>query len=496
MFDVRPWLRSLRLAAAVAALFAAFSVERSAAQSADEAKSKPPRPNVLFLFSDDQRADTIHALGNKHIQTPNLDRLVERGTVFGRAYCMGGHHGAVCTPSRAMLLTGRSLFRIEEDFAGTPSWPEQFAAAGYATFITGKWHNGPKALARVFSSGEAIFLGGMTDPNAARLVDVVPAAAGDKTAKLTPPRTTEKHSVERFADAAIAFLRKQDGSRPFLCYVAFNAPHDPCVVPKDFAIRYDAAKIPLPGNYLPLHPFDNGEMSVRDEKLLPWPRTEKQVRANLADYYRAVSFVDAQVGRILDELDRRGLANNTVIVFASDHGLAVGSHGLMGKQNLYEHSMRAPLIFAGPGIEGGLRTTALCYLFDVFPTLGELSGVAPPKGSEGQSLREIVEGRNKTARREIYTAYRDVQRAVCDARWKLIRYPKIDKTQLFDLADDPEETRDLSGDQRYAEHRRRLWDRMQQARETWADKAPLEVAQPADGRWNPSAQAEAARPRR
>lgn len=494
MFAVRLVRRSVWLAAVAGAFVAAFFVSPAGADSAPEADGNPQasarRPNVLFLFSDDQRADTIRAVGNRHIQTPNLDRLVERGTVFGRAYCMGGHHGAVCMPSRAMLLTGRSLFRIREDFAGTPSWPEQFAAAGYATFITGKWHNGPQALARVFASGEAIFLGGMTDPNAARLVDLVPATAAGESARLTSPRKTEKHSVERFADAAIAFLGKQDANRPFLCYVAFNAPHDPCIVPEDFAIRYDAAQIPLPRNYLPLHPFDNGELRVRDEKLLPWPRTEADVRANLAAYYRAVSFVDAQVGRILDELDRRGLADNTIVVFASDHGLAVGSHGLLGKQNLYEHSTRAPLVLAGPGIERQRRSDALCYLFDVFATLGDLCGVAPPEGNEGQSLRPILAGGNESARREIYTAYRDVQRAVCDDRWKLVRYPKIDKTQLFDLADDPEEARDLAGDPRYADHRRRLWAQMRQAREAWSDRAELEVAAPADGRWNPREQSE------
>jgi arylsulfatase A-like enzyme len=476
-------LARLKRFATIVVFAAAIVVSRSAMAEEDR-KPSASRPNVLFFFTDDQRTDTIHALGNKQIKTPNLDRLVERGTVLNRAYCMGAMHGAVCAPSRAMLLSGRSLFRVKDNLADTPTWPEQFSAAGYATFVSGKWHNGAASLVRAFDAGEAVFLGGMTDPYAAKVVDFARTDAA-KRAKLTPPRTTEKHCVERFADAAIAFLQRQDSKQPFLCYVAFNAPHDPCIVPEDFAIKYDAAKLTLPGNFQPLHSFDNGELRVRDEKLLPWPRTEEQVRANLAAYYRAVSFVDSQIGRVLDELQRRGLAENTIVVFASDHGLAAGSHGLLGKQNLYEHSMRAPLILAGPGIRRAARTDALCYLFDIFPTLGELCGVAAPSENEGQSLRPVLVGDSQTARQEIFTAYRDVQRAIRDDRWKLIRYPKIDKTQLFDLKDDPDETRDLAGDARYRSHAQRLYERMQRAQSKYADSAPLAVESPSDGHWNP-----------
>src|SRR5688572_27462424 len=119
------------------------------------------RPNILLLFSDDQRADTIAALANSHIQTPNLDQLVRRGTSFSRAYCMGAMQGAVCVPSRAMLMTGRTLFRVSANLTNEATWPEAFARDGYTTFITGKWHNGETSVCRVFQEGKAIFVGGM-----------------------------------------------------------------------------------------------------------------------------------------------------------------------------------------------------------------------------------------------------------------------------------------------------------------------------------------------
>ncbi|HSJ03119.1 MAG TPA: sulfatase/phosphatase domain-containing protein, partial [Verrucomicrobium sp.] len=184
--------------------------------------------------------------------------------------------------------------------------------------------------------------------------------------------------------------------------------------------------------------------TVRDERLAPWPRTEAIVRKELADYHAAIMFLDAQVGRILDALKASGQWENTLIVFSSDHGLAIGSHGLMGKQSLYEHSMRSPLIIAGPGIGKGATKDALCYLLDVYPTLGELAGVTGPEGSEGLSLGPVLRGEETTRRAALMTGYRDLQRAVRDDRYKLIVYPKINKHQLFDLVKDPQEMMDLA----------------------------------------------------
>jgi arylsulfatase A-like enzyme len=434
-----------------------------------------PRPNVLFLFSDDQRADTIAALSNPHIRTPNLDRLVIEGTAFTRAYCMGAMQGAVCVPSRAMLMTGRTLFRVQEQLKDQRTWPEQFAAAGYTTFISGKWHNGAASVARSFMQGKAIFLGGMTQQN------VQAAPVQDLTAErqLVNKRPAGKFPTELFADSAVEFLTTRKGNAdPFLCYVPFNLPHDPRTAPAEFHAQYNAAKPPLPGNFLPEHPFNNGALTIRDEQLAPWPRTPEVVRQHLADYYAATAFVDAQVGRLLDALKASGHAEDTIVVFASDHGLAIGSHGLFGKQNLYDHSMHAPLIFAGPGVPRGKRSDAMCYLLDIFPTLGQLAHVEAPAGSEGISLVPAFTGDSASARKVIFTAYTKTQRAIRDERWKLIVYPEINKTQLFDLQADPEEKRDLAADPAHAAEVTRMTALLRKAQKENDDNLPLTSANP------------------
>jgi arylsulfatase A-like enzyme len=430
------------------------------------------QPNVLFLFSDDQRADTIAALGNPYIQTPNLDRLVKEGTACTRAYCMGAQQGAVCVPSRAMLMSGRTLFHVDTNLKDQSTWPEAFARAGYTTFMSGKWHNGPTSARRVFVEGKAVFFGGMGDPYKLPVQDF--HNGGEPSAK----RDSGKHSVELFADCAIDFLRRQKGERPFLCYVAFNAPHDPRVAPKEYHARYDPAKLPLPANFLPQHPFNNGDLIGRDERLAPWPRTPEVVRKHLADYYASITFVDAQVGRILDALQASGQYDNTLIVYSSDHGLAIGSHGLFGKQNLYDHSMHAPLIFAGPGVPRGKQADALCYLLDIFPTLGELAGVTGPEGSEGKSLAPVFAGKQVKVRDSLFTAYTKVQRAVRDDRWKLLVYPQINKVQLFDLKNDAAETKDLAGDKAHAVEVERLTGLLKDWQKQCGDTQPLRSDQP------------------
>jgi arylsulfatase A-like enzyme len=431
----------------------------------------PKRPNVLFLFADDQRADTIGALGNPYIRTPNLDRLARHGTACTRAYCMGAQQGAVCVPSRAMVMSGRTLFRASTTLEGQATWPEAFRQAGYTTFMTGKWHNGPESARRCFAEGKAVFFGGMGDPYRLPVQDFGPGG-------LTDPRPSGKHSVELFADCAVDFLKRQKGDRPFLCYVAFNAPHDPRVAPKEYHDYYNAHQPPLPPNFLPQHPFNNGDLVGRDERLAPWPRTPEVVRRHLADYYASITFLDAQVGRILDALLPGGRGNNTLIVYSSDHGLAIGSHGLFGKQSLYDHSMHAPLLFAGPGIPKDEQTDALCYLLDIFPTLGDLAGVPGPEGSEGRSLAPVLEGKQTAVRDVIFTAYKDVQRAVRDDRWKLIVYPQVNKVQLFDLRDDPAELHDLSADKAHAGEVERLTALLKEEQKRLGDTLPLTTDRP------------------
>ncbi|MGH7138933.1 MAG: sulfatase-like hydrolase/transferase, partial [Pirellulales bacterium] len=248
---------------------------------------------------------------------------------------------------------------------------------------------------------------------------------------------------KEIADAAVEFLKRQRGQQPFLMYLAFANPHDPRVVNREYRSKYRDAEMQLPGNYLPLHPFDNGELAVRDEKLAPWPRSVDEIRRQLADYYGVIAHLDFQIGRILEALRESGQYENTIIVFSSDHGLAMGSHGLMGKQSLYEHSMKSPLIFSGPRIARG-ESDALVYLYDIFPTICELAAVEPPREIDGRSFAAVAHGESHQARDTIFLAYREVQRALRQGEWKLIRYPKINETQLFNLRDDPDEMHNLA----------------------------------------------------
>jgi arylsulfatase A-like enzyme len=432
------------------------------------------KPNVLILVSDDQRFDTIHALGNDRIHTPNLDRLVKEGTTFTRAYCMGAMQGAVCVPSRAMFLSGRSLFRVPANLADTPTLPEIFGKAGYSTFGTGKWHNGPASYARSFQNGDTIFFGGMSDQFK---VSVQPFDPNGKYPKLNA-KIGDKHASTLFVDSAERFIKKYKGEKPFFCYVAFTSPHDPRTAPEEFRKKYDPAEMVLPKNYLPVHPFNNGEMKVRDEELAPWPRTEAKVKKHLADYYAMIEHLDFEIGRLLKVLDDTMQRDKTLIVFHSDHGLAIGSHGLFGKQNLYDHSMRAPLIFSGPGIAKDKRTDAMCYLFDVPTTVCAAADVKTAKAMEGQNLMHVIRGDAENCRTEIFGAYRDVQRSVRTACWKLIRYPQINKTQLFDMQSDPNEMKDLAGNKEHAERVKDMMMRLERQQKDFDDKQPLSTDKP------------------
>lgn len=211
-----------------------------------------------------------------------------------------------------------------------------------------------------------------------------------------------------------------------------------------------------------------------------------------AEYYRYISFLDLQIGRILDALAASPAAANTIVVFAADSGVARGSHGLIGKQNLYEHSMRVPLIIRGPGIPAGKQTDALCYLFDVLPTLGALCSVPAPKTSEGIDLRDTLDDPKHPARDELVFGYRQVQRAIRDDRWKLIRYPQVNRTQLFDLQNDPEEKNDLFGKSEHSAKAADLLARLEKALTDYGDKAPLTVDNPKPAEWSPPMKQEGA----
>ena len=462
------------------------------------------RPNILFILTDDQRADTIRAWGNDHIHTPALDGLARRGTCFRNAYIMGGTQPAVCCPSRNMILTGRSMFRIGEETGETIpaehiTLPELLRGEGYHAHHIGKWHQDRQSFHRSYSGADRIFgfnpgwyvqHGGQWnvavhdfDPTGAYPTETGYLLAEDKkTHRPLKPAAGGVHSSEMFSDAAIAFLaRHARGSatdRPFFLYLAYTAPHDPRQAPEEYKSRYDAANMRTPPNFLERHPFDNGEFTIRDEMLEGWPRRPHAVRRHIADYYAGIEFLDAQIGRVLAALHEYGLEDSTIVVFASDNGLAIGSHGLIGKQNLYEHSVRVPLIFAGPGVPVGKTRSDFCYLLDVYPTLCGMTGTALPSSVEGHDLTEAVRGSKAGGRKSLYFGYRGVQRAVRNERHKLIEYVTEEgsHTQLFDLAHDRYETHDLSGEADCARIVEAMRGEVRQWRRATGDDRKLEAA--------------------
>ncbi len=432
----------------------------------------PTQPNILFLIADDHRASAIGAYGDPTVRTPRLDSLCSEGTSFRRNYHMGGLRAAVCVPTRACVHTGAHIFRAPvsndmNDHQGRQTLDpdhtflaELFRRNGYTTFGTGKWHNDKPSFARSFSEVENVFFGGMDNHFAVPVQDFDPSGAYDSNRQ----RIGDRYSTDLFGDAAIRFIERQDGSRPFFLYCAFTAPHDPRTPPPDWAGEYTPDAMPLPPNFMGQHPFDNGDMWLRDEQLADFPRTPEETRRHIAEYYGMISDMDEKIGEIVDALGRNGLAEDTIVVYTADHGLSVGQHGLLGKQNLYDHSVRVPLIMRGPGVATARQVDALTHTYDIYPTLCELAGLDIPDQVDARSLMPLIDGTAAETRPYLHAAYRHVQRMAQDGEWKLIRYytnsgegsEGSDRTQLFHLKSDPWELNDLSEEDGVKAERERL----------------------------------------
>ncbi len=421
------------------------------------------KPNIVFLFTDDQRFDTIAALGNPAVRTPNLDRLVHEGTSFTHAHIPSGTSGAICMPSRAMLHTGRTLFHLQGAGESIPAehtmLGETLQAAGHAAFGTGKWHNGPESYARSFTTGGEVMFGGMADHWNVPMCDWDPTGKYDNVQPwINDPfvRNTVqrrhvdhihfgRHSTDILADHTVGFIRNHAGDQPFFTYTSFLAPHDPRSMPREYLELYDPATIELPRSFAPEHAFEYGQRAIRDELLAPYPRTEGEIRRHIAEYYAMITHLDDAIGRIMHAVEERGEYDNTIFVLAGDNGLACGKHGLLGKQNHYEHSIRVPLVFSGPGIPSGETRDAYVYLLDIFPTICELLGVDTPPTVDGVSLAPALRDSGVRVRDELYFAYCDTIRSAKDERHKLVLYAfeEHNYAQLFDLHNDPQELENL-----------------------------------------------------
>ncbi|MDO5971793.1 sulfatase-like hydrolase/transferase [Flavivirga aquimarina] len=407
------------------------------------------KPNFLFVLVDDQSPFDLKTYdSNSILETPNIDKLAKEGTVFDQARHMGSMNGAVCTPSRHMIMSGRTLWHLPPSAKnrnnGTDSLANQtigavFNRAGYKTMRTCKMGNSYKDANKQFTVvKDATKRGGTEESGSAWHGKQVLDYLGDREAN------QEKE--------------------PFFIYFGFSHPHDtrdgtPELLEKYGAVNHkDTINRPpanekqplLQDNYLLAHPFHHGHPKLRDEERVSgvWKnRDEQTVRNELGREYACSENIDIQLGKVLDKLEAMGELDNTYIIYTSDHGMSIGRHGLMGKQNLYEHTWRVPFIVKGPGIDAGKRVKGNIYLLDVLPTLCDLAGIDTPETVEGKSFVPVLKGEKEEVRDVMYGVYaggtKPGMRTVKKGDWKLIKYDVLDgavrETQLFNLAENPNE---------------------------------------------------------
>ncbi|MDW7691203.1 sulfatase-like hydrolase/transferase [Flammeovirgaceae bacterium SG7u.111] len=438
-----------------------------------EEQQEQKRPNFLFVVVDDQSPFDLKTYDpNSILETPTIDKLVESGMVFESAYHMGSMNGAVCTPSRHMIMSGRTLWhlppsaqyqkRTDPHPIDDQTMGAIFNRAGYKTMRTCKKGN--------------------SYPGANKQFTVV----HDKTKR----GGTEESGSAWHAKQVLTYLDERDSTKeaaPFMIYFGFSHPHDvrngtPELLEKYGAVNHeDTASLPpanpkqpqLQENYLAAHPFFHGHPNLRDEERVRgvWKnRDEQTIRNELGREYACSENIDIQLGKVLKKLEDMGELENTYIIYTSDHGIAIGRHGLTGKQNLYEHTWRVPFIVKGPGIKAGARVEGNVYLLDILPTLCDLAGIQIPETVEGKSVKPILDGKEKTVRDIMYGVYcggtKPGMRSVKKGDWKLIKYDVMDgavrETQLFNLAENPHEflpehgkegemETNLAGNPKYAE---------------------------------------------
>ena len=419
--------------------------------------SQATRPNFLFMIADDLTYRAIRTLYDEEVHTPNLDRLAARGCAFTHCFQQGSWTPAVCIASRMMLVTGLNTFRANQDRDFTPLWGQTLRNAGYQTYIVGKWHLDPTMLQRCFDEmgpvGPGMYESGPEAYRRPRSGD--PWIPWNRSLKghwlhtklwIHARKDEIRHSCQIYTDSAVDYLTNKVPrlAEPFFMYIGFNSPHDPRQSPKEFVDMFPRDKIDIPPNFLPEFPFDNGFLRGRDEQLAPFPRTHAAVQLHRSEYYAIIAHLDGQIGRILDALERSGKADNTYVIFTADHGLAVGQHGLMRKQSLFDHSIRMPWLIRGPGVPEGKRVDDLVYQHCTFATTCELAGIPIPSSVEFPSIAGLIKGQGTPKYDAVFSRYLDYQRTVRTKDYKLIVYPKVNKVELFDLNKNPWEL--LSGD--------------------------------------------------
>ncbi len=441
---------------------------------------KAEKPNILFIIADDFNPKLFETNEHrqKQIKTPNLDTLREESTVFDNAHIMGSWTGAVCMASRTALNSGFSIWKansvsdkknakMDAVLKRGEAWSQLMKKGGYYTYITGKWHVNTMNTAKIFDKAEYIF-NGMFGANTKAVYNRPIEGKVDKwdpsdpklggfwiDSKNFPKEIQGKHATIVTADTAVNFLNtyKNDKEQPFFAYVAFNAPHDPRQAPKEYMDMYDLEGVQVPANFVPenANAKVSSIRSVRDETLAPYPRTEFAVKTHMKEYFGSISYLDENIGRILKALKDANFERETIVIFTADHGLAVGEHGYIGKQNMYEASNRSPLFIKGGGFKPNTHVKEYVYMQDIMPTTLEIAGQDVPELVDFKSLMPYTKDLNHKQYDNIYASYIDAQKMIKKDGFKLIWYTKDNTYLFFNVAEDPEELNDLINDSKYAD---------------------------------------------
>lgn len=468
--------------------------------------------NVLLICVDDLKP-LLGCYGDKLIKSPNFDRLAARSVLFERAYC----NQAVCAPSRNALLTGMrpssvGIYDLGTNFrqanSDTVTLPQYFMKHGYRTEAVGKifhvghgnredpasWsvpHFQQKSIAYVkpesranqgLTREEALF----ANQDARGLPRGAPYENADVPDDAYPDGKIANEAVRRLRAA------KEKSTEPFFLAVGFLKPHLPFCAPKKYWDLYDRASFTVPAlrtapeGAPKFAPSNWGELRQYSDIPETGPVTDEQALALIHGYHATVSYVDAQLGRVLDELDRLGLATNTVILLWGDHGWHLGDHGWWSKHDNYEQTTRVPLLVSAPGVtKGGTRTSALVETVDIYPTLADLAGLPTPKvpqGADGSSFVSVLRDPSRTTKQQAFHVFprgERIGRGVRTARYRLVEWkvpganPDSAQLELYDYETDPLETKNLASEkQEIVQQLRAILAKQPEAKPQISNRAP------------------------
>lgn len=472
------------------------------------------RPNFVLVITDQQRFDSINALGHNHVDTPNLDRLVAEGVAMTNAYVASPS----CAPSRASLFTGlyphtSGVLRNEDRWSH--SWVEDLAAAGYRCASVGKMHTYPYESPVGFHERHVVENKDRDHPSLPYFLDQWDKALWVRGLP-KPSRVSYRERADyrdrlgafewtmdedMHADSFVGNLARHwldtyphNDDEPFLLQIGFPGPHPPYDPPTRFLDAYRDREMPAPRN-------SRADIDAQPEPLKELRRnhfnddhdaivhlddpSHEQTQRQRRHYYANVSLIDEQIGGLLEALERRGVLDDTVIIFTSDHGDALNDHGHSQKWTMYEPSVHVPAIMWAPGrLPAGRRVDDLVSLMDIGPTVLELAGLTPPEWMEARSLLPAMNSHpDHQPRRHVFSEHArdfiltgtELMTMVRDERYKLVEFSDHDRGQLFDLQADPFEEHDRWDDPELAEVRERLhlaihtwWAQSAMHTATWA----------------------------